>query len=155
MAILIDVNTVSKVFNVSDAEHHKFKPVRDWVIDSKGKIIYGGKTYLKEISLLKKYNNLLTQLKIARKVIVFNSALVDSKEKQIKDMLKARGISKTDVRYNDSHIVAILAVTKCRLLCTADKHSHSFIKDASFYEKSTDRPKIYSDGKHSSLLLDC
>lgn len=155
MAILIDVNTVSKVFNVSDAEHHKFKPVRDWIIERKGKMIYGGETYIKEIKLLKKYNNLLTQLKTARKVILFDGVLVDSKEKQIKSVLKSRGISKTDVRYNDSHIVAILAVTKCRMLCTADKRSHLFIKDASFYDKSTDRPKIYSNQRHSPLLTDC
>jgi hypothetical protein len=49
MCIIIDADTLGLVFNPETKEHKKFKPVLEWINNGKGKIVYGGTKYEKEL----------------------------------------------------------------------------------------------------------
>ncbi len=49
MCIIIDVNALNEVFNTDSVNHLEFKPVRDWIIEGKGKVLYGGTKYRDEL----------------------------------------------------------------------------------------------------------
>ena len=149
MCIVIDCNALSPVFNSSDSKHSMFSPVKDWIIDGNGKIIYGGTKYKQELSKLKSILRLLTLLKDRdkRKIIVLDSGQVDFEHMRLENKIKSKN-------FNDAHIVAIVIVSGARLISTLDSKSHEFIKMNSIYPKRFHRPKIYSNSNHQHLLCD-
>ncbi len=150
MCIIIDTNTLGLVFNSETKEHEKFKPVLEWINNGKGKIVYGGTEYEKELikanslKLIKQYN-------IAGKAVHICNKKVDEKETEIKK--RANNIS-----FNDTHLVAIVCVSKCKLIiCSNDKKAYPFLKDPHLYQKEAQTPKIYNERsfkKHKELLND-
>lgn len=46
MAIIIDANCLARVFDKTNIEHDEFVPVFDWIVNGKGKLIYGGSKYM-------------------------------------------------------------------------------------------------------------
>jgi hypothetical protein len=42
MCIVIDANVWSPVFNENDANHREYAPVKTWVSDGPGFVVYGG-----------------------------------------------------------------------------------------------------------------
>ena len=155
MPILIDVNTIPAVFDAKHQSHKDFKSVLDWLNEGDGKIIYGGKKYKQELTRMSKYNGLFSEYKRAGKALNYDDTKIDARENDIKQKLTLKKISTANTRYNDSHIVAILAETKCKLLCSSDAQSYNSIKDVSLYDKSTDRPKIYTGARNDDLLVKC
>lgn len=146
MCIIIDANTLSLFFNSDIPEHREFKPVFDWIHKGKGMIVYGGTKYIKELEkanklkLIKLYND-------RRKVVHVCDEKVDAKQDKIERKFNDRS-------FNDSHLVAIVNVSKCKLICSRDKEACPFLTNPDLYQKGVQRPKIYGGRRNENLLTD-
>jgi hypothetical protein len=145
MCIIIDINTLSCVFDNSCSEHPEFKPVKNWIIDGEGFVVYGGKKYIDELKITKKYLAVFIELKKKRKVIEIDSSIVDTYQKIIESKIQHRD-------FDDPHIVAIISASKCRLVCSKDLRSFPFLKRKELYPKGVKTPMIYSKQKNINLL---
>ena len=87
MCIVIDANVFSSVFSRSSLDHGEFKPVLKWIIEGRGKIVYGGTKYISELRAAPKYLGIFNQLEMAGKVVKLCDSRVDDFQKLI-DMKK-------------------------------------------------------------------
>ena len=148
MCIVIDANTWSCVFNLNDEKHKEFKPVLNWLLNTKekSKIVYGGTKFLKELEQSGKYRSIFKNFEKMGKVVKANKDNVDFYQEQIENFIN-------DSDFDDPHILAIFDVTKCKLLCSNDKRMYKFIKKRDYpKEIKPNRIKIYT-GKNNSGLL--
>jgi len=145
MCIVIDTDALGRVFRATNKEHGEFKPVLDWVLDGQGVVVYGGSTYSGQLARAERYVPLLTELRRYGKVHVAQQDEVDARERVVRETLR-------DPQFNDQHIVAILLVTGCRLVCTADKQSHKFIANREFFPNARNRPRFYGGRKDKRVL---
>ena len=152
MCIVIDMNTLPAVFDEENQQHQTFVPVKNWILKGKGKMVYGGNTYKGELKKLSKFIPVLAELKKSRKIIEFDDAAIDLKEKAILQDLKTRGINSKNKSYNDAHLVAIISFSRVKVICSLDKSSYRFLREIKYYQASTDRPVIYSNLKNISLI---
>ena len=146
MCIVIDTNSFSCVFDEHNSKHDDFKPVLEWIRDGKGKIVYGGTSYEKELETAHKYVKIFSEFQKSDRVVVIDKATVDNKEKECKALVKHRN-------FNDAHIISIIVVSGVKLVCTDEKRAIRFLKDKRFYERGK-RPKIYTSKKNANLLCD-
>lgn len=161
MCIVIDSNVIPCVFNSQASDHQEFRPVFAWIRQGRGKIVYGGTRYKKELSELRNYLGILAELKRKSKVVIIdevNNISVDS----VEDYLSQR-IVRSD--FNDHHIVAILIISGCKLVCSNDTGAHALIgvcfgraraliKGISPCPGHVQTPKIYSNRTCAGLLCD-
>jgi len=147
MCIVVDINCLPAVLNKKNAAHAEFKPVLDWIQEGRGKLVYGGSKYKEELGRLKRCLGTVIILENKRRTVHVPDQEVDDKQNKIDK-------SFVHSRFNDSHLVAIIIVSKCRLLCSQDKNSFPFIKRNEFYAGNVNRPKIYSTRKNAKLLID-
>ena len=148
MCLVIDTCCLARVFDPKNAEHDDFIPVLEWISTGKGKMIYGGTKYKTELQSAKKYLRFLTELEKKRRLVVLKDMEIDP----IAESLK---LEVPDTRFDDEHIVAIVIVSKCRIVCTTDKRAIPYIKRKGFYSKHGVRPpKIYSRKRHRNLCCD-
>jgi predicted nucleic acid-binding protein len=147
MCIVIDANAIAYVFNPKNSKHRSFKPVLDWIVYGKGKVVYGGTKYKKELARASSYLKLILELIKIRKLVEINGKLIDRAEHEIKQRVKSKNL-------DDPHIIAIFIVSSCRLFCSADKRADRFVQDSSFYPKKHKMPKIYRGLKHRHLLCE-
>jgi predicted nucleic acid-binding protein len=146
MCIIIDTNVFSRVFNPSNSDHLEFSPVLDWILNKEGKLVAGGKKYHNEIfGKFSKYTKLLSQMKKARKIYFHNSDIVDAKEKEFKGLFTAED-------YDDEHILALLSITKCRILCTKDEGLIKYAGMKLFYQSKQKPPLVYKDSSNKNIL---
>lgn len=145
MCVVIDVNTLAAVFNEAAENHSDFSPVKDWIFEGHGFVVFGGTTYKRELQKTERYLRLIRTLKDSGKAISIRDQEVDMQESKVK---KATLGSQCD----DQHIIALLGAAQCGLLCSGDSRSFKFIKDRSLYPKGTPRVKIYTSAKHQVLL---
>jgi hypothetical protein len=73
--------------------------------------------------------------------------LVDAREAELIAITQGTGC-------DDQHIIAILCVSGCRLVCSRDSRSYEFIKCKRYYPKRCRVPRIYSSSKNVDLLSD-
>ncbi len=147
MCIVIDTNTFASVFNAKSQDHDKFKPVLDWIIGGKGKIVYGGKKYKRELAQAHKYLNLFREFDKANKIALVDDDRVDQQQTELETVIEHRN-------FDDPHLIAIIIVSGCRLICSTDSRAHPFFKDERLYPKHVKRPRIYS-GHSSNVDLLC
>lgn len=149
MCLIIDANTIPCVFDSSCEGHARFVPVLAWITTGKGKIVYGGTKYKGEVrDRMVKYSRLVGNLQRQGKVIVLPTRDVDLFAAHLKRKVTARN-------FDDEHIVAIVAVSGCRVVCTLDKRAHPYLLRKDLYPQSVKRPKIYSGGAaHFKLCCD-
>ncbi|MBF0538327.1 MAG: hypothetical protein HQL03_08765 [Nitrospirae bacterium] len=145
MCIVIDTNCISCVFDEDNDEHHDFEPVYKWLRYGKGKIVYGGSTYAGELQKITARRNFLKGFEKADKIVYIDDADVDNKEEEYK--------AHVNRDFDDPHIVAIVAVSGVKLVCTKDKRAIPFLKNKQFYKKGKS-PKIYTSKKNADLLCD-
>lgn len=156
MAIILDTNTIAVIFDKNNKQHTEFKAVIEWILKGNGTIVYGGKTYLKELSKTPKYLKIIQELRNVKKVCVIPRDKVDNEEKRIKNLLgisssKISNIKK--VKNNDTHLIAISGMSNCKLLCSLDKTSYQMISRKNLYADK--KPlKIYKGLKSVPLLCD-
>lgn len=142
---MIDTNVLGKVFKESATNHAQFKPVKDWIIQGKGKVVYGGTRYISEIKGA--YLDLFVQLKKAGKAVSISSNLVDTEEQIVANM-----ISHAD--FDDQHLVGLLRASGCRLICSLDSRAFPYFTNNLFFTPASSKPRIYCKLKNSVLLCD-
>lgn len=148
MAIVIDVNVFSCVFDVHSKHHADFAPVKAWIERRDGFLIYGGSKFKEELMQSYRRVRLVRALRDAGCAIEISLSAVDTLESEIKKRTQG-------TKCNDPHIIALLAAAKCALLCSRDKESFPFVKDRTLYPKGTPRVRIYTSLRNASLLLPC
>lgn len=147
MCIIIDTNTFASVFDSNSEEHGEFRPVLNWIRNGKGKIVFGGTTYRNELRRARKYLAVISEFKKARKIVEVSNNEIDREQRRIESLITHRD-------FDDPHLVAIVSVSRCKLICSNDKRAYPFIKEASLYPRAGMRPRIYSSSNNSDLLCD-
>ena len=148
MCLIIDTNTLSKVFKKSNKDHGSFQAVLNWIIDGNGKIIIGGTTFKNELTgNIKWFLPLLSQLAKVNKVVIISDLKVNEEERKIRQQI-------VDPDFDDPHIIALILKSKTKLVCTQDKRSYKYINDKTLYPKRSKTPAIYSGKANKNLLCD-
>ena len=147
MCIVIDTNTFNHVFDETSPKHAEFKAVLDWILNGKGKIVYGGSKYLGELKESNKYLKLFGQFNRIRKVVRVNDSEIDNYQKTLEKIENHKD-------FDDPHLVAICYISKCKLICTCDSRAMPFLNRKDFYPGNSPRPKLYTKAKNSNLLRD-
>lgn len=145
MCIIADPPTFISIFKSTDPEYRKFSAVREWVKNGPGKFITGGTTYQKELMGVRSILGLLAELEKQGKVKRSSADLVDKEEALVRVLEPAAD-------FDDPHIVALVRVSGCKLVCIRDPRSHRFLRMAKLYKSTKDRPKLYTREKNRNLL---
>jgi len=144
MCIIIDTNVISTVIDKTTQNHANFKELHEWIFRGKGKIIYGGTKYLKEVS---KYAVLFTELRKIGKAVYISNGLVDNQEAVVSEQIN-------HPNFDDQHLIALLKVSKCKLICSLDARAYPYFRHALFFQPASNKPRIYSSSRNKSLLCD-
>lgn len=150
MCVILDACVINIVFNAQAETHESFKPVLDLIRNNKnGKIIYGGTKYKRELkrAIGTKFISIISELDRAGKIIRLSDQAVNRTQHEVEQL-------EEHPDFDDPHLVAIVIVSGCKILCTTDKRATRFLKDQNLYPKSTMRPKIYSDRRNLPVLRD-
>jgi hypothetical protein len=143
--ILLDANSIPSVFDSATSDYSEFCFVYDWVKKQKGAcFVYGGTKYKSEIKKMLKYLKLMTELQKVGKFIEINGTMIDDYAMRLKEVCSDRA-------FNDEHLIAILDISGCKLLCTKDIEAMPYIKKKEFYSDQK-IPKIYSGSRNRGLL---
>jgi hypothetical protein len=145
MCVLIDTSCLAAVFDVTNEMHKEFKPVYDWIISRKGRLLVGGSKYRQEVQRMRRFAELLTELARQRKVVNLNDSDVDAAARRASDLANDRDL-------DDEHLIGIVAVSRCPIVCTEDRRAMPFLKDPKLYPSGCNKPKIYSKKQNETLL---
>jgi hypothetical protein len=137
MCALIDSCVLSKVFNKDDAEHKPFKDISRWISEGSGAIVYGGSTYAKQLGT-GRYLELFSKLRVAGRAFPVDGNAVDKREKLLKKLIP-------DKDFDDPHLIAIIGLSKCCILCTTDVRFRPYFKRKDLYPQGVIIPKIYTE----------
>lgn len=149
MCLVIDANCFGLVFDSKVKEHAKFVPVYRWIMDGRGRMIYGGTKYnteLRDGGML----GVVAELSRKSKTVQIPNTAVDSIAATLK-------IKFPDVAFNDEHIVALVIASRCRVVCTNDNLAISYLKRPDVFSdhQGVERPKIFRGHKdHVKLCCD-
>lgn len=148
MCIVIDTNALSKVFKSTDAKHAQYKPILEWIISGRGMLVIGGSTYHNEIFITSNwFTKIFRLLRQSGKVITIDYKKVDAQEKKLKTTLIHKN-------FDDPHILALLGISRCGIVCTGDDRSFPFIQNKQLYPKGVIPPAIYHRLGNKKLLCD-
>lgn len=147
MKIVIDANTLSLVFNPNNQGHSEFKPVFDCINSGPGTMTYGGTKYEEELKRMTRILGLILELQKRGSVCRLERSAVDRMADDVAQSL-------ADPRLDDPHIVAIVIVGKCAVVCSVEERLHAFLKDKSLYPKRFHfrAPKIYTGLSSAGIL---
>jgi len=143
MCIIVDTNVLSEVFDSSNQNHMDFKPVYEWIMHGKGKLVFGGSKYAKELG---KYLPLFVQLKKVNKAVYLEDEIVDTEQQFLSGVI-------SHSNFDDQHLVALLKLSGCKLICSNDRRAYPYFTHSKFFSKNN-RPKIYSSKRNIKLLTD-
>jgi hypothetical protein len=145
MCLVIDTCCLARVFCRHNAEHADFAPVLQWVTVGDGSMIYGGTKYKTELGRMREIVKIVVELQRAGRAIEVDKSNVDRIEAEIKTTVR-------NARFNDEHLVAIVIVSRCRLICTCDEAAMPYLQDRDLYsDYSVKPPKIYRYKSHAKL----
>ena len=148
MCLVIDACTMSRVFNPANKEHYKFVHVLNWIMSTggKGRMVYGGTKYYDE---LVKSGGLstLVELRKTGKAVWVKDEIVDKKAAELKELFP-------EDDFDDEHLVALVVVSRCCVVCTVDKTAMAYLKRKDVFgnEHGVKRPKIYCGHKGNEEL---
>jgi len=145
MCVIVDTCCISKVFNVNAKEHSRFELLYAWINGKNGRLVFGGTKYKKEIRPMKNFLKLLLDYERQGKV----SRVADSEVDAFALKAKEKVVEKD---FNDEHLVGIVAVSRCCVICTDDTTAIPFITRPELYSALNMRPpRIYSRRAHKAL----
>jgi hypothetical protein len=111
-------------------------------------MIFGGTKYRSELAGIRRILGFLVELDKKRKMVRVADARVD----KIEDELRMRC---PDPKFNDQHLLAIVIVSHCHVVCTVDDVAISYLKRADlFHSYKVKRPKIYKSQRNRNLCCD-
>jgi hypothetical protein len=150
MCLVIDTNCFGSVLNPKAEDHDRFAPVYHWLMYGRGgRLIYGGEKYKKEVDFRTSHHRTLIQ-EIERKgrLLRVDDAAVDREAKAV------RMRANNDADFDDEHIVALVIVSRCCVVCTLDKRAYPYIKNRHLYPAPAKPPKIYQSKRNKKLCGD-
>lgn len=145
MCIIADPPTLIPIFKQTDPDHKTFSAVLEWVKKGGGKFIVGGTKYANELKAVKSIIPFMQELSRQGKVFNANTEAVDKEEANLKTICPV-------VDFDDPHLVALVKITGCRLICVRDPRSHKYLRMNKLYRSPLDRPKLYTREKNKSIL---
>lgn len=143
--LLIDTNVIGAVFDRNNAQHENFRPILDFIIRRRGIMVSGGTRYLGEISRIKNVVALLGELERRGQVRVQSMSAVDDEERRITLLAPPPSC-------DDQHLIAIISVSRARVIASNDQRADRYLKDRSLYVGGVKRPSIYRRTSHRRLL---
>ena len=144
MCLVIDTCCLATVFDRNNNDHHRFKPVLNWITKGQGSLIYGGRKYKKELKSAPRYISIIAELNKQGRVIELPDRQVDDIAKEVSEF-----VNRND--FNDEHLIAIVRVARCLVVCTDDIAAQSYLKQRDLYPRGVKRPKIYKNARHITL----
>lgn len=148
MCLVIDTCCLGKVFDPKNQQHAPFAPVLEWITVGKGRMIYGGTKYNRELHKVRRFVPIVAELSRARRAVPLPRQVVD-------DLALEAKTREPDPRFNDEHIVALVIASRCRLICTDDKEAIPYLKRTEFYRPyRLAKPKIYCYRSHRDQCSD-
>jgi hypothetical protein len=148
MCLIIDANCFRLVFSKDAKKHKNFAPVWKWISEGRGRMIYGGTKYNRE---LRDWGMLgvVSELAKQRKTVQIPTATVDP----IALALKAKF---PEAAFDDEHIVALVIASRCRVVCTNDNPAISYLRRPDVFSdhQGVERPKIFR-GRKDHIKLCC
>lgn len=145
MAVIVDPPLFVALFKESDERHNEFTELLKWVVDGPAKFIIGGTKYKKELSSVGSVLPLIMELSRARKIFYADDVAVDNEEKRVKIIEPAND-------FDDPHLVALVSVSKAKIICIVDPRAHKFLRRSDLYANSSMRPKLFTRAKNKNLL---
>jgi hypothetical protein len=131
------------VFNPTSQNHEKYIPILDWIAHKNGKIVVGGSKYKRELRSHKS-QSILAEYERSRKLVKISDYAVDKIAADIK-----RAVN--DKNFDDEHLVALVSVSKCKVICTDDKRAYPYLKRNDLYPHGVKRPRFYQTARNASL----
>jgi hypothetical protein len=111
-------------------------------------MIYGGTKYLTELSQVRKILPIVNELNRKGRVKVVATAEVDTLAEKIRQKVN-------ESAFNDDHLVAIVIVSRCRVVCTEDEEAMPYLKRPDLYsDHDMHHPSIYNRSTHKHLCCD-
>lgn len=149
MCLVIDTCCLVKVFDPRNKQHDNFVPVWEWINHGRGRMIYGGTKYLAELRRVTTVLRLITELSRRGRVKILSRAGVDTIAQEVKEQVD-------DGNFDDEHLVAIVIVSRCHVVCTDDRRAMPYLKRKELYkDHDMKRPKIYQRKRtHEHLCCD-
>lgn len=147
MCIIIDSCVLPKVFKEADKKHSIYRPVCEWIVNGNGTLVYGGKKFEEELfNDHKWFIRFLRLLQESGKAFRADGTKVDRRQEIVEAMV-------ANPDFDDPHLIALLGVTGCQLICTGDARAEKFILDKKLYPKGSTVPAIYKNAKKHAKLL--
>lgn len=145
MCIIADPPIFAPMLNPKDPEHGDFSPIFHWVMNGHGKFVIGGEQYTQELSRISGVLSVIVQLERMGKIIRTKKDVTDNEVVLVKTI-------KPVIDFDDPHLVALVRLTGCRVVCLRDRRAHRHLKDATLYRAPGARPKLYTCAKNKYLL---
>ena len=148
MCLVVDACSFSHVFNLKDKKHASFEPVFQWVFFGKGGgLIYGGTKYAGEVDFTSDtYRTLLTELNRKGRMFEMCTMCVDKVARDLAEAIP------DEPDFDDPHIVALVIISKCCIVCTDEHRGLRFWKRRALYPDGVNPPKIYMDLRNAGLV---
>ena len=144
--VVIDTDCLSRVFDEKNKEHNEYVPLYRSIIEQKQTtIIYGGTKYIGELKRAKQFLKLFGEFRKTGMAKDIDDQSVDKEEKRIIKMAD-------DSKFNDHHIVAIVIIGRCNIICSKDSNSYENYKNGRYYTSHFTKPKIYNGLSSSGIL---
>jgi predicted nucleic acid-binding protein len=147
MCIIIDSCVLPKVFKKSDTQHEKYREVCEWIISGEGTLVFGGTKFTNEI-----YNDHKWFIK-ALGLLLSHKKAKRIENKKVDDRQEIVERLETNPDFDDPHLVALIGVTGCRLICTGDDRAGKFLRKKALYPKGAKVPSIYKNSTNADLLV--
>lgn len=140
MCLVID----SSVFNVFFS-HLDFEPAHKWVRNGPGKVIIGGSKYKTELRECARVLAMMGELEKSGRTVTLSHEDVDRMQR----VVEATG----GLHSNDAHIIAMVIVSGCKVVCTNDDGLQRDFRDKFRAKFGVPRPRVYKNRKdHMGLL---
>jgi len=147
MCIVIDTCCLASVFDSDQVDHTEYEPVLRWITEGRGKMVFGGKRYGRELARLKRYQRIWAEFARSGKIVRLDDEKVDAIEEGTRTSTRWR-------RFNDHHVLAIVIASGVKVVCTRDRGCGELLKHYSEYPRGVSRPRIYKRAAHATLLND-
>lgn len=145
MCVVIDPPLFIPIFKTKDPKHNDFVHLMNWIQKGKGKLVFGGDEYMRQLQNVKSILPYLQELRKIRKIVNVNSKLVNAAA--LFAIQKARTAD-----FDDAHLVGIVSVSGCRVVAIDDPRSHRFLKSAELYSNNAKPPKLYTGANNKGIL---
>jgi hypothetical protein len=148
MCLIIDTCCLAKVFDRTNHQHGDFAPVLEWITEGTGRIIYGGSKYKTELEKATRFLGIIAELKQKGRAIQVPQQSADAIAEKLRNQIN-------DSNFDDEHLVALVIVSRCRVVCTNDNAAISYLKLPTCYsDYAVKRPKIYRSKRNGNLCRD-